>query len=98
MSDLYISNLTHSLSDLLKHRRLPMEAIGDLADLLGTMEELVRLLKEVASAHSPSSEDIPSKLYELQIALEQDLPMIISDLLPALQNLSGEVIGGPGAS
>ena len=64
---------------------------GDLDDLLGTAEQLCERLRAIAL----EGEQLPKRelrrwLFEVQIMIEQDIPMIFADLLPPLRKLSGE--------
>lgn len=65
----------------------PLAAVGDLTDLLFTLEKAVGLLGSVAGEENQKA--LCGKLYELEILLEEDLPMILEDLLPVTRQLRG---------
>jgi hypothetical protein len=96
MTDSRLADLKRSLASLVEKGGLPGQVVVDLDDLLLTSENLCALLAEIAQegANWPPSQ-LKSKLFQVQIMIEQDLPMIFADLLPPLQRLSGEVLGVP---
>lgn len=89
-----LSEFARSLAPLLETEDLPREMVGDLDDLLFTSEQLCALLVEIAKEGANwSPAQLKSKLFKVQIMIEQDLPLIFDDLLPPLQKLSGEILG-----
>ncbi len=89
-----MSSFNRALERFLKKEELPREIVGDLDDLLGTAEKLCELLKDIArNGEHLSKKELKSRLFVVQIMVEQDLPMIMADLLPPLRKLSGEDLG-----
>jgi hypothetical protein len=96
MPDQTLAMFTASLASLLQEDVLPWETIGDLDDLLFTSEKLCALLRSIAQEGGDgTAEQLASRLFEVQIMIEQDLPMIVNDLLPPLRRLSGETLEHP---
>lgn len=86
-----IDSYSRSLEPFLKQDELPREVVGDLDDLLGTAEQLCECLREIArNGEQLPKKELKSRLFVIQIMIEQDLPMIFADLLPPLRKLSGE--------
>jgi hypothetical protein len=93
-TDSRLSDLERSLALLIEKGEAPGALAVDLDDLLFTSEQLCALLVEIAQEGSNwSPAELKSKLFKVQIMIEQDLPLIFDDLLPPLQKLSGEVLG-----
>ena len=68
----------------------------DLDDLMVTAERLSALLLEITrSDETWSLARLKSKLFQVQILVSQDLPMIFKDVLPPLERLSGEILECP---
>lgn len=61
-------------------------ALGDLSDLLGTLEEGARLLRRLMDCRRV--EEVPKLLQRIEILIEDDLPMIFGDLLPPLKEMT----------
>jgi hypothetical protein len=74
------------LERALGNENVPPAALGDLSDLLGTLEEGARLLRSLMNCRS--DEEVPKLLQRVEILIEDDLPMIFGDLLPALREMT----------
>lgn len=86
-----IDNFRRSLAPFFRSDELPRQVNGDLDDLLGTAEQLCERLREIAlKGEQVPKKELRRRLFEVQIMIEQDIPMIIADLLPPLRKLSGE--------
>lgn len=89
--DSLIADFSRSLARFFKRDELPLQVTGDLADLLGTAEQLCERLREIADkGEKLPKKELKRQLFVVQIMLEQDLPMIFADLVPPLRKLSGE--------
>lgn len=86
-----VSDFRRSLEPLLDKGVLPGAIAVDLDDLWETSQKLCVLLEDLAARDAAwSTAELKSKLFEVQILIEQDLPMIFDDLVTPLRTLSGE--------
>ena len=96
MSRSRLSDLERSLRSLVKTGEIPGSLPVDLDDLLVTSQKLSALLEQLAGEGAElSREELLSRLFHVQIMIEQDLPMILDDLVPPLRTISGESLGRP---
>jgi len=65
---------------------IPPAALGDLSDLLGTLEEGAKLLRHLMGCRRV--EEVPEQLQKIELLIEDDLPMIFRDLLPSLKEMT----------
>lgn len=62
--------------------------VGDLDDLAFTLDQIRHELAALfAESGKLGREEVRRRLYGLEIRLEEDLPMVIADVLPALNAL-----------
>ncbi len=83
--DKQIKDFEAALTSILSPDDLPLEALGDLSDLLNTLRQGVNRLTAIMEMRKSFQRDPATKLYELEILLTDDLQMIIRDLAPSLR-------------
>lgn len=93
----WLRRFEEALVRLFGPRGFPLSAVGDLDDLLCCLEQTVGLLRDLAASGSEEdAEKLRSTFVRLGVVLEQDLPMILDDLRPAMQGLlAGDTPGAP---
>lgn len=74
------------LESALGAEKVPPAALGDLSDLMSTLEEGSELLRSLM--YCRRVEEIPRLLQRIEILIRDDLPMIFGDLLPALEKMT----------
>jgi len=84
--DRRIKALAAVLERALGNENVPPATLGDLSDLLGTLEEGSRLLRSLMDCRR--NEEVPRLLQRIGILIEDDLPMIFEDLLPPLKEMT----------
>lgn len=84
--DREIKTFAAVLERALGNENVPPSAFGDLSDLLGTLEEGSRLLRSLMDCRSDV--EVRKLLQRVEILIEDDLPMIFGDLLPALKEMT----------
>lgn len=73
------------LEQALGPENVPPSALGDLSDLLGTLEEGSRVLRSLMDCRR--AEEIPKLIQRIEILIEDELPMIFGDLLAPLKKM-----------
>ena len=77
-----------SLNHLAGPRNYDLSMVGDLDDLLFTLEKTAGILRSIARDGSLLQvKDLRARLIDLKIQIEEDLPLIFTGLLPALDQL-----------
>jgi hypothetical protein len=76
-----------ALARLCSEKHIPPGLVGDLADLLFTLEDLVRQLTEFAFQTEPKWKQRRRQFHEIEISLDEQLRMTLEDVLPAMKKV-----------
>lgn len=77
-----------ALYHLLGHEEYPAGTTVDLSDLLGTLKKTVSILEQLRVSRSGA--ESTKLVHEIEILIDDDLPMIFKDLLPNLKAICDE--------
>lgn len=80
-----IEDFQKTLQATLGDQHVPDGSPGDLSDLLGTLEDAISLLKSLRGF--PRDQNPSTLLHRIEIMLEDDIPMICADLIPAIKSM-----------
>lgn len=78
-----IADFRKALQTALGDQHVPDGSPGDLSDLLGTLREGITLLQSLSEL--PRDGDLSTLLHRIEVLLEDDIPMICADLIPAIK-------------
>jgi hypothetical protein len=85
--EIWLKSFEQALVRIYGRDGFPRALVGDLDDLLFTLEDTASILRALAMATNLDRKELDLHLYHIQIAIEEDLPMIFRDLLPAMKRL-----------
>ena len=89
-----LKKIEEGLASLFGPEGYPRPLVGDLDDLLCTLEQASRLLQSLSGEGAPAEpEELRAQFVRLGILLDQDLPMILEDVAPAMRQLLPETLG-----
>ena len=93
-----LMDFERTLVQLFDSGQFPLALVGDLDDLLFTLEEIASLLHALGNSEGESDpEQLRSSFSKLEIMLGHDLPMILKDVVPPLKRLSRRLPDAPEA-
>ena len=84
-SDRRMARIEAALETTFGRGAFPLEMVGDLDDLAETLRKTLSQVEAFYEGDSTDPESLRRQLYVLEIALEDDLPMIFKDLLSSLR-------------
>ncbi len=87
-----LKNIQRTLEHCLGEGNFPLEMVGDLDDVLLTLEGAVEILNRLTSEHvvALDRQQFLSDMYQLEFLLGDYLVLILGDLRPALKVVRGE--------
>ncbi|MCP4603647.1 MAG: hypothetical protein GY847_24545 [Proteobacteria bacterium] len=90
-----LKNIQRTLEHCLGKGNFPLEMVGDLDDVLLTLEGAVEILNRLTADHAVAldRQQLLSDMYQLEFLLADYLVLILSDLRPALRVVRGDPSG-----